>query len=478
MHFASLGSLCISLAFIGMSVFSASHANAASDFFRIWPNHPAAPVRPGPEGSAIRHEWDVEVDMRGIVANSEAMRTILVKMPDGHNLRFDNVSFSDISGFELVGEFDFQVDPDASDSDISYTWYGTSGSAQMTIAVWQGVMSATITGIPSTLSVQQMRSHTRLREFDLSRVPPEVDGDRSNDDKSGTTNKRAAALLPNTKAVVAHVDTLVVHTPAVLAALVAMGGDRSTLNAMIAEAFLQSESAMTVSGMTGTRLRNVLSSGDLSEEIPYNEVPGNSCTGGSTLTCRWVGHRIWLRTDPAVATLRNTNAADIVVMLVADADVAGIAYTQRTACGELAGYENTLGCTPGSNYNGFAYSVVSQQFINSFQVFVHETGHQLGMEHQSAPGATPSYSWSFAKTRSDNQVQTVMGGFSMTRSLQYSNPNVAFIGSGESSGDAARFNARTGDCLSPVMSTFRSPGQPAFIFWDDFETRLIPVGGC
>jgi len=450
-------------------------SSARSDLFRIWPNHPAAPVKPGSDGSAIRREWDVEVNMRGIVANSAATQTIVVRMPEGNDLHFRNRQFSDISGFILDGELDFQIDPDAEDSDISYSWYGTSDSAQMTIAVWRGVMSATITGIASPLNVLQSRSGTRLRELDVTLVPPDLDEGPRDKNGFGVTYASPAAKRAGTKAVVAHVNALVVHTPAALAAF---GGDRSALNAQIAEAFVQSDSAMGSSGMESTRLLNILAGqADLSVEVPYNEVPGNTCVGTNTTFCRWVGHRIWLRTDSTVAALRNSYSADLVVMIVGDQQgLAGIAYTQRPDCGAFEGYESAPGCTVGVGYEPFAFSVVSHAFMNSFQVFVHETGHQFGMEHQA--GGTPSYTWSFARTRSDNQLQTVMGSQGLSRSLQYSNPNVPFIGSAEASGETLRFNARTGQCLAPVMSGFRTPSQPAFVFWDDFETRLIPITGC
>jgi len=418
----------------------------------------------------------VVVDLRGIVAGSRAVSAIRVKMPDGSDQIFKMKRFDDISGFELVGEFDFQPIPDAPDSEISYNWYGESSSAQMTIAVWQGVMSATIGGIDEPLTLQRVNGRMMARALDRSRMPPELElAPIDMDTKS--VKPRIVRLGPvRNKSVVAHVDALVVHTPAALAAV---GGDPATLNALVAEAFVQSESAMEVSGMTSTRVRNVLASqANLSIEVPYGETPGNNCTGPSTINCRWHGHRIWLRTDSGVSALRNTWGADIVVMIVADQGMAGIAYTQRTNCGSTQGYENTPGCEVGSAYESFAFSVVSAPFVTAGYTFAHEIGHQFGMEHQSG-SSSPSYVWSFAMTSADGIVQTTMGNQpNPFRRLQYSNPSVLFIGSSLPSGDSLRFNARTGECLAPVMSTFRSPSQPSFIFWDDFETKLIPIGGC
>ena len=62
--------------------------------------------------------------------------------------------------------------------------------------------------------------------------------------------------------------------------------------------------------------------------------------------------------------------------------------------------------------------------------------------------------------------------------MQYSNPNVPFLGTTEPSGETLRFNARTGVCLAPAMSGFRTPGQLFRLFADGFEEQLVPLVGC
>lgn len=119
---------------------------------------------------------------------------------------------------------------------------------------------------------------------------------------------------------------------------------------------------------------------------------------------------------------------------------------------------------------------MNTQQMTSHYVFAHEVGHTFGMEH-TATGATPSYSWSFAYQSGSNQ--TVMGTIgTAVRSLQFSNPNIPFIGSAAASGTASRFNARTAYCLAPAMSGFRTPGQQVRLFWDGFEHKYIPAEGC
>jgi hypothetical protein len=52
--------------------------------------------------------------MRGIVANNRAVSSMRLRMPDGLRT-FKMKRFSDISGFEPVGEDDFQIRPGATD---------------------------------------------------------------------------------------------------------------------------------------------------------------------------------------------------------------------------------------------------------------------------------------------------------------------------------------------------------------------------
>ncbi len=457
---------------IFMLIFAVPAAHARSDFFTVWPGHEKAPEIPGPPNTPIDREWMVGLNMRGIAANTAAVSEINVRLPDGQRA-FVMRSFNDISGFEPVGEDDFQIIPGTRDEEISYNWYGEAGTEQMTIAVYHGVMSATITGGSAVYSVSRREAAPLLQQIDVSRIPPDLEPVVQEEAKK---KPWSVPLAPVAKSSLDVVDVLVVHTPSALAQA-SIGGDMAVLNSRVAESFLQVESAMTTSGMNTVRMRNVLTSGDLSIEVPYSEVPGNTCVGTNAGICRWVGHRMWLKAN--AATLRNLYNADLVAMLVADQTTfVGVAYVQYLGCGFLQDYENTPGCDVGAAYDGFAFSVISVPYATSFQVFAHETGHQFGMQHQTAPGITPAYSWSFAKTRSGGTSQTVVGGLSLARNLQYSNPNVFFIGTTEASGDANRFNARTGACLAPAMSGFRTPGQVFTVFWDGFESPLVPVDGC
>lgn len=284
----------------------------ASDFFIVWPGHPDAPPTAGTRDGIVEREWRVQVDMRGIVANKAAVARITVRLPDGER-SFVMRRFSDISGFELVGEDDFQIRPGARDEEISYNWYGEAGTDQMTIAVYQGVMSATITGGADVYTLIRRADSPIFQAIDIARIPPPVELGPAVATQKGWVP--TSIPVPQPKSFWDTVDVLVVHTPAALANV----GSVADMNARVAESFVQMESALSTSGMDTVRVRNVLSGGNLSIEVPYNEIPGNSCAPGTDANiCRWVGHRIWSRTSSTVSALRNTYGADLVVMMVAD----------------------------------------------------------------------------------------------------------------------------------------------------------------
>lgn len=452
----------------------------ASDFFTIWPGHPEAPERPGPPRTPIDREWSVGLNMRGIAANTAAIEKISVRLPDGERT-FVMRRIDLISGFELVGEDDFEIRPDTRDEEISYNWTGTAESEEMTIAVYQGVMSATITGSRGVYSLIRRDSLPVFQQIDVSRIPTLEPGGGGKPPRFGKQwHAPLSAIAPMPKLAIDSIDVLVVHTPAALT----LAGSVADMNARVAESFLQIDEAMRTSGMSGVKVRNVLSGSDLSALVSYSEVPSHTCAGPEPISCKWVGHRVWLRTSSQVAALRDAHGADLVVLLIADEiGSVGIAYAQNTNCGVIDDYEESLGCDVGASYAPFAFAVVSLPHTTSYQVFTHELGHQFGMQHQTplAGGVFPAYFWSYARTRSDGQIQTVVGGTNnppLFRSLQFSNPNISFIGTSEPSGSGAEFNARTGACLAPAMSGFRTPGRLDTFYSDGFELRLIPIDGC
>ncbi len=191
-------------------IFAVPAAHARSDFFTVWPGHEGAPELPGPPNTPIDREWMVGLNMRGIAANTDAVSAINVRLPDGERA-FVMRSFNDISGFEPVGEDDFQIIPGTREEEISYNWYGEVGTEQMTIAVYHGVMSATITGGTEVYSVSRREGEPLLQEINIARIPPSLEfEDQKPVKKSKPWSVPLAAMAKSSLDVV---DVLVVHTP-------------------------------------------------------------------------------------------------------------------------------------------------------------------------------------------------------------------------------------------------------------------------
>lgn len=110
----------------------------------VWDGEPGANENPPPDLPGAEREWRVNTNMRGIMQNEHARAQIRVVFPGRPPRVFELRSVEPIAGFEFFGHFDYRPNPQLPDSAISYSWYGASGSDQLTIAVWNGRMSATI----------------------------------------------------------------------------------------------------------------------------------------------------------------------------------------------------------------------------------------------------------------------------------------------------------------------------------------------
>lgn len=435
---------------------------------------------------ALDAEFIVLPDIRGI---AESREQITVDLPGGEQRTFDVISFDGISGFLLDDILGLIPDPGLPDTALSYSWYGTFENQTLFISVHLGLMEATVIGPTKTFQVTRSGKNVVLRQFEPD--------DMVYDDFDTGSSKRAPVVKTDerltTRKFLDPISILVVHTAL---ARNQVGGTQADVNAVVAASFGQSNQVIDNSGITSYEYRNVLfntQGNPLSIEIGYNEQnafandPDCLALPGFTVDiCRYVGHRRFLRTDAQVQNLRNNNDADLVIMLVADdAGATGLAYTQRPDCGNSNG-EAVNGCNPGPAYDPFAVSVVSVNFATSFQVFAHESGHQLGMEHHQLRGnANPSFNFAYGHFV-NNQNETVMSTAdtfndctNCPRALQYSNPNVNFIGSGmpgvPSGTDDGNpntndnWNARASTALAPDVSEFRDPQLTDLIFRNGFE---------
>jgi hypothetical protein len=452
-------------------------ANAQTAFFTIWPGHPDFSPLPPSSVTGVEVEYPIAVNVRTLVADNASRAGYSLQLGDGSNLVFAQQRFVPIQGFIGLGQTDIQPDPEVPDSDLGYYWYGTSQNSSFIFSVHQGRLSGTIITAEKHFALTESRGQLVLRRFNPDLVPTDLESGGTPLTEQDILTARSTPLATK---FFDPINVLVLHTPAALTA----AGSQAQLNATIAEMFAQSEVTIQNSGITSFRLQNALTAGNLSTQINYPETnnPPVGCLFGPG-PCRWIGHRIFVRTDATVQSLRNTNAADLVVMLVADqADASGVAYTQRPNCGiDPNAGETVPGCTVGAGYNNFAVAVVSYAFATSFQVFAHETGHQLGMEHNTENGsAAPSFAWSYGHYV-QGQNETIMsvanaGGLCSVcpRAFHYSSPNINFTNSAAPSGTPLRWNARTGAALAPHVSEFRNPVLGTLIFRSAFESLPVP----
>jgi Metallo-peptidase family M12B Reprolysin-like len=466
-----------------LPLLASSFACAQTTFFTIWPGHPSFSPLPPSGTIGVEVEYPITVNVRALVTSSSVRQQFSLRMPNGTSKVFTSRSFDGKEGFVSLGASDIQPDPALPDSALSYFWYGTSGNETFTVSVYRGRVSASLIASGKNYAITRYRNQLVFRQFNPALVPNDarLHGPATSLDK---VLKDQAIHAAEQKAVNAPeffdaINVLVLHTPAALVA----AGDQAQLNAVIAEAFGQSDITLSNSGVTSYRLKNVATGTNLSTLIAnYDENPPSppGCNLGSL--CRWVGHRVFLRTDTNVQAFRNAAGADLVVMIVADEqDTTGVAYIQKFNCGFDPDIELTLGCDIGAAYNNFAVSAVSLPFITSFQVFAHETGHQLGMEHNAAnANAVASFPWSYGWFVSgvNETVMSIAGAVAgcapaCPRALHYSNPNVNFIGTSTPSGTSLAWNARTGAALAPATSELLNPVLTGLIFRSGFESLPI-----
>lgn len=157
----------------------------------------------------------------------------------------------------------------------------------------------------------------------------------------------------------------------------------------------------------------------------------------------------WVTSDAAVASLRNTYAADMVSLIVANGGpYCGVGWVQRN---------------PGAGFANYAFQATDIDCLSN-QTLAHEHGHNLGFEHDPASaGIAPSgasYPWSFGHYV-NGSFRTIMSydvcTVSCPRVLHFSNPDVLYNGVPTGILDQ-RDNAQTGDLTASIVANFRAGG--------------------
>ncbi|WP_376692700.1 M12 family metallo-peptidase [Wenzhouxiangella sp. EGI_FJ10409] len=154
-----------------------------------------------------------------------------------------------------------------------------------------------------------------------------------------------------------------------------------------------------------------------------------------------------LRVNAQAQDLRDRYGADMVGMLLADGGSAcGCGYVMRN---------------PGPEFAASAFQVTANNCAVGNLTYAHEHGHNSGMEHDPANGASPgaaSYDWSFGHY-ADRLFRTVMSysnpcSSGCPRQPYFSNPDISFnnIPTGI---DRERHNALTAALTAPIIAEFR-----------------------
>jgi len=154
-----------------------------------------------------------------------------------------------------------------------------------------------------------------LRQLDVTRFPRDLDESPAPSDKSEAPQSKSTGL--HAKAA-DRITTLVVYTANALA----IAGSQAALDALIQQSFSDLDQGFQNSDVVSVVVENVMPGGANGAQVVYGENPGIT-----NVITRWYAHRTFARTDPTIQGLRASNQADIVVMLVGDAGVCGVAAT-------------------------------------------------------------------------------------------------------------------------------------------------------
>ncbi len=150
--------------------------------------------------------------------------------------------------------------------------------------------------------------------------------------------------------------------------------------------------------------------------------------------------------DP-VHALRDSYSADLVVMLVDNVQYCGLAYVMTT---------------PNVSFAPYAFSVVSRICATGYYSFAHETGHNMGSQHNRENASQPgAYDFSYGLYNTALDFRTIMayncpGG--CIRVNHWSNPYVTYQGAPTgiiNGAPNAAYNALSLDQTAPYVANFR-----------------------
>ena len=274
-------------------------------------------------------------------------------------------------------------------------------------------------------------------EIDQSQFPEELDAIPNAPDTSETFSD----LLQDTTALDSGyvIDVMVVYTTAARIG----AGNTANMQNLINLAVSETNTGYLRSGVFSS-MRLVHTA-----EVNYDEAILTSSSGWGTALSQLTNQD---NVIDEVRNLRNTYAADLVVMIVNNTTYCGIGWLM----------------TPNYTNDSVGYSVVSRVCATGYYSFAHETGHNMGAHHDraSAGGGTAMYSYSYGYQAPDSSFRTIMA-YNCTsgcpRINNWSNPEVLYNGKPtgvSSTASNSADNRLTLNNTASIVTNFRASMTP------------------
>ncbi len=491
------------LATAAVSATPPERAEPATELFAL---SPGSGVLPAPSRDArfpaITVDYPVMPNIRALARAGRPSSRLVVAQPNGDRVTFRLKNFLPVKGFLIDEQFDVVPDPAVRDDALEFHWYGVGDGVELWLSHSGGDLRGRMTVAPSMIyTFERVRGQQMMRAVNPTKIPQKPEEEVATFSLPVRLKGASQAKFSD------MIDVLVVHTPE---AVTATGqppspqdpdGEPGTLakvHALVTDSITHMNQSLLNSNVVSFQLRNVMPNGQASIETSAYVGEQNDCYGAGICSAidEFSYHRRWARAN--LGALRNTYAADLVVLVVGDSALCGVAYTQRNNCGAPAG--EPFECTIGTGYDAFAYAAVSAETDVcplTTLTFAHEVGHQFGMEHNpdGANQTGASYVWSYGR-RYDDRVEPIGARTIMANScfgdsdldgipdteycaiqMHYANPTVNFgafpthpTGSFTADGfQRYQFNARTAALLAPTMADFRGPVVSDRLFRHSFE---------
>jgi hypothetical protein len=344
-----------------------------------------------------------------------------------------------------------------------YTWFGHIpgiANSSVVLVVQDGVLVGNVMAGSRMYQVRFVGvGMHEVREIDTSRLPSEAPARRLDPLFEKTYVPAAAVTAADHDSTI---DVLVVYTPAARAA----AGGATAIEAEIQLAVDETNQSYENSGIT----QRIALAG--TSEVAYTE---------SGDFCEYSDSDLDRLTEPVdgyldgVHALRNTHAADLVVLIVESGNACGCAWLMGTV---------------SPDFESHAFSVVLRSCATGYYSFGHELGHNMGANHDwYVNTSTAPYAHAHGHVSIPGQWRTIMAyntaceaaGVNCTRLQHWSNPEVLHggiaMGVPPGSPSPADNRAVLNNTVFTVANFRQSPGPVLSVTPASLSFGAVPVNG-